>query len=160
VVRDDQTEGPETETDWPGDERRPRRRSSSHYLVLFGLLGATASIGILALAADPDSRGYGTHEQLGLPPCRMMDWTGVPCPGCGVTTSVTLAAQGHPLAAFWIQPFGLLTVIALPLLSLWAVAGHFRGQDLYRNIEERRAPWVRAVLVLMALAWIYKIAVI
>lgn len=145
--------------EWPGDEFVPRKRGGSHYLVLSGVLGATASVVVLAFATEPDPRGYGTHEQLGLAPCRMMEWTGVPCPGCGVTTSVTLAAQGSPVDAFWVQPFGVLTVIALPLLTIWAVVGHLRGEDLYRNIEERRAPWVRVGLALLGLAWIYKIVV-
>jgi len=147
--RDDQS--------WPGDEAAPQARGGSHYLVLYGVLGATASIGILALVAVPDPRGFGTHEQLGLAPCRMKQWTGVPCPGCGVTTSVTLAAQGHPLQSFLVQPFGLFTAIALPLFSIWAIRGHLRGIDLYRTIEERRGPWVKSVLALMAVAWIYKI---
>lgn len=150
------TQGPSS---WPGDETTLRTRGGSHFLVLLGSLGATGTIGVLALVAEPDSRGFGTHEQLGLPPCRMMEWTGVPCPGCGVTTSVTLAAQGEPVQAFLVQPFGVLTVIALPLLSIWAVLGHLRGADLYSTIEQRKGVWIKATLLLMGLAWIYKIVV-
>ena len=126
---------------------------------LFGVLGATASLPLLALLTEPDPRGFGTHEQLGLAPCRMMQWTDIPCPGCGVTTSVVLTTQGQPVEAFLSQPFGVLCVLALPLLSVWALVGHFRGQDLYRNIEERRGPWVRVTWLLLLAAWIYKIAI-
>ena len=147
--------------EWPGDQpaEAERARGGTHFMVLTGILGATASLPLLALLTEPDPRGFGTHEQLGLSPCRMMEWTGVPCPGCGVTTSVVLTTQGQPLEAFLAQPFGVLTVVALPFLSVWALVGHFRGRDLYRDIEERRAPWVRVTLLLMLAAWIYKIAI-
>lgn len=114
---------------------------------------------LLAVVAQPDERGYGTHEQLGLAPCRMMQWTGVPCPGCGVTTSVTLAAQGHPLESLAVQPFGLLTAISLPLLALWALAVHLRGGDLYGRLSARGGRAAKAALALMGLAWVYKLAV-
>ena len=147
--------------DWPGEREttEPSRRPGSHFLVLFAILGATACLPLLAFFTEPDTRGFGTHEQLGFAPCRMIEWTGVPCPGCGVTTSVTLAVQGRPLDAAMVQPFGLLTAITLPLLALWALVGHLRGVDLYRQIEERRAPWVRGGLLLMLAAWIYKIVI-
>lgn len=148
-------EGP----DWPGDLASPPRRSGAHLLILGLILSLVASMVLLAVATEPDPRGFGTHEQLGLSPCRMMEYTGVPCPGCGVTTSVTLAAQGRPLDSFLVQPLGLLCALALPLLAVWAVRGHRRGDDLYDVIARRKKPWVRASLVIVALAWVYKIAV-
>jgi len=146
-----------SEVDWPGDERTAHKRGVPHYLVLSGFLGATATMGLLAVVAKPDARGYGTHEQLGLSPCRLKQWTDIPCPGCGVTTSVTLAVQGRPLESFLVQPFGLITAISLPLLSIWAVLGHFRGVDVYRTIETRKGRWVKIAAGLMAVAWAYKL---
>lgn len=145
--------------DWPGDLTSPPHRSGAHVLVLGLILSLLASMILLALATEPDSRGFGTHEQLGLSPCRMMEFTGVPCPGCGVTTSVTLAAQGRPIDSFLVQPLGLLCALALPLLAIWAVRVHRRGDDLYEVIASRKRPWVRVSLALVALAWIYKIAI-
>jgi len=62
----------------------------------------------------PDARGFGTHEQLGLEPCRFQAVTHIPCPGCGLTTSFAAMAHGHPLDAFAAHPMGpalfLLTV--------------------------------------------------
>lgn len=112
---------------------------------------------LLAYLVEPDERGYGTHEQLGLAPCLLKEWTNIPCPGCGVTTSVTLAVQGHPVQAFLTQPFGLVTVLALPLLTIWAVMRHVQGVDIYRRIELRKGRWVRAGLGLMAVCWVYKL---
>lgn len=144
-------------TDWPGDKPTPLVRGTPHYLTLFGLLGATGSMALLALVAEPDDRGFGTHEQLGLPPCRLKQWTDIPCPGCGVTTSVTLAVQGRPLDSFQTQPFGLLTAFGLPLLTVWALRQHWRGEDVYRRIESRYGKWVKLVAALMGVAWVYKL---
>jgi hypothetical protein len=43
----------------------------------------------------PDPRGYGTHQQFGLPPCTLRMLTGVPCPSCGMTTSFAHFVRGE-----------------------------------------------------------------
>ncbi len=143
--------------DWPLDAEKPVKRGASHFVTLALLLMSTAAILALGLFASADGRGFGTHEQLGLPPCQMMAMTGVPCPGCGVTTSVTLAAKGKASESLATQPLGLLLVLFVPLLTLFAVLLHVRGVDLYSRFEHRQLPWVRVFLALAAGAWIYKI---
>ncbi|HIG11797.1 MAG: DUF2752 domain-containing protein [bacterium] len=147
---------------WPAqsvDSDAQAARGTPHWVILLGLWGAVATMVLLALVAAPDERGFGTHEQLGLAPCRLMQWSGVPCPGCGVTTALTLAVQGHPSQAFFVQPFGLLCAFGLPFLALWAIRVHRRGADLYEVISRQRACWVKSILVLMGAAWIYKLVV-
>lgn len=144
---------------WPGDAApsEPAERSGSHHLVLWLILGLTASMVVLALVAEPDPRGFGTHEQLGLWPCRMKQFTGLPCPGCGVTTSVTHAVQGRPLEALRVQPLGLLVALLLPPLSVWALVVHRRGGDLYETLGQTSIPWLRVLLFVAGLAWVYKL---
>lgn len=90
-----------------------------------GFLLAVAGAGfvVLGLSLEPDPRGFGTHLQLGLPPCAFLsDWN-LPCPTCGVTTAFTLVTHGRLLEATITQPFGaLLGVIALLLPSLFAAS--------------------------------------
>src|SRR5204863_10072293 len=85
---------------------RAGKRSQEHWLLLVGSLGALVIFVVLALWIRPDPRGFGTHEQLGLPACKMMEWTGIPCPGCGVTTSLALFGRGRFFAALHNQPLG------------------------------------------------------
>ena len=49
-------------------------------------------------------------------PCPLRMLTGVPCPFCGVTTSVRQLLGGHPLAAVDAAPLGL-AVVALALMA-------------------------------------------
>ena len=52
----------------------------------------------LAAWLKPDQRGFGTHQQLGLPPCSFQETTGLPCPSCGMTTCFSHFVRGQ-----WIQ---------------------------------------------------------
>ena len=71
----------------------------------------------LAASVDPDPRGFGTHQQLGLPPCTFQDQFKLPCPSCGMTTSWSLATRGEVLEAARINCGGLaLAIIALAYL--------------------------------------------
>ena len=116
---------------------------------------------ILGLALWPDPRGYGTHEQLGFRPCLPMRLWNVPCPGCGVTTAVSLAVRGEPLQALRTQPFGLVTIAVGLGSASWALIGHLRGRDLYAELG--RIAWKGWSSVLLALglfSWIYKLALL
>ena len=127
--------------------------------MLLGLCALTlVGVAVLGVWVDPDPRGFGTHEQLGLAPCRTLDVIGIPCPGCGVTTSVSLLWHGELWASFMNQPFGFLLGLLVPLAALGAVVRHLGGGDLYADSLKMR--WGKALLALasvMVLAWIYKI---
>lgn len=113
----------------------------------------------LGLLVDPDPRGFGTHEQLGLPPCKPMEWWNFPCPGCGVTTSMSLAAHGRFWASMRNQPFGFLVALALPAFAVWCVWQTLRGRDLNNAVHRVRfGTWVFIVAGVMLAAWVYKIA--
>jgi Protein of unknown function (DUF2752) len=127
------------------------------YLMIAGL-----SIALLLVARllRPSSNGFGTHRQLGLPPCAFLHFTGVPCPGCGLTTSVAHAARLHFYESVITQPFGMVVfifaVLSVPL-SIYFI--------------RRRVPWSRLnrlrginlviylTSALLVLSWLYKIAV-
>lgn len=87
------------------------------------LLVALAVIVVPALL-HPDPSGYGTHTQCLLLPCFFRQLTGVPCPLCGMTTSLAHMARGELVAAFNAHLLGpLLYVLAFLTAgrSLWAL---------------------------------------
>ena len=97
-------------------------------------LGAWA---VLATAAwlRPDARGFGTHQQLGLPPCAFQAATHVPSPGCGLTTSFANMAHLHVLDAFrahLMGPLLFLLTVCVAVMSPWAAR---RALPLSRVLE-------------------------
>ncbi|MGH9839262.1 MAG: DUF2752 domain-containing protein [Blastocatellia bacterium] len=107
---------------------------------------------------QPAPGGVGTHEQLGLPPCPLFHFTGLPCPTCGFTTCFAHAARGHFYRALIVQPFGLLVfdlMIASVPISLLLAIRRIAWSELIRA----RHAWIvgYTLLILLILGWIYKI---
>lgn len=102
------------------------------------LLTALFPIGLLFVARtlEPASRGYGTHQQLGLPPCTMQMLAGLPCPGCGMTTSWSYVTRGEVIASMKSNLGGFLLAIystAFAGVSLrMAVRGELPSLDIQR----------------------------
>src|SRR3954468_17308327 len=87
----------------------PEERATPLGRVAWALLGAGAwAVTGVALWLRPDVRGFGTHQQLGLAPCGFSAATGIPCPGCGLTTSFANMAHGHIVNAFGAHLMGPL----------------------------------------------------
>lgn len=93
--------------------------------VVLAVCGATLSV---AAWLRPESRGFGTHQQLGMGVCGWLVATGLPCPSCGMTTAFAHTVRGQWIAAFLAQPCGFLLalgcLVAIPL-SLWSL---WRGE--------------------------------
>jgi hypothetical protein len=121
--------------------------------------GLSAMLLLIARLLQPSAEGVGTHRQLGLPPCALLHYTGVPCPSCGLTTSVAHAARFHFYESLSTQPFGLVIFISAALCIPLSIF-------LWR----RRVPWSRLkrslggnlviylTIALFILSWLYKIA--
>lgn len=87
---------------------------------------------VLGLAArlTPDPQGFGTHRQLGLPECSFRQLTGVPCPQCGMTTSLCHLVRGRPAAALRANPGGVLLGGLLVVLAPWCLLVSLQGRWL------------------------------
>ena len=100
-------------------------------LLLTGLASVGLSLLITARWLEPDPRGYGTHEQLGLTPCSFHQWTGYGCPACGTTTAWSLTLRGQVRQAISVHLGGALlcagVLVAVPWLFGSALAGRWLG---------------------------------
>jgi hypothetical protein len=91
-----------------------------------------AAVALLATARglNPDPRGIGTHEQLGLSACGFASLTGWRCPTCGMTTSWSHAARGNVRSALAASGGGTV-LLAVTLLAVpWALASAIAGRWL------------------------------
>lgn len=129
-------------------------------VALIVALGCMGVLGV-ALSITPDARGHGTHEQIGLPPCRWVESFGLACPTCGMTTSFAHAVRGNLLASFLTQPMGMvlaiLTAAAMFAGLFVAVTGSGLG-GLLGRLWTPRILWLAAAMT--TLAWMYKILIV
>jgi len=144
-------------------EATGRQEASSSPRRFDRLLMACAAAGIagvllLARWLHADPRGFGTHEQLGFPPCLTRHYLDIPCPFCGMTTAFALMAHGRFVDAFLTQPAGAAAfVVALAtciVLIVMLVTGRTFSRD-FTGVFLAKAS--RYALIPLVLAWIYKI---
>lgn len=113
------------------------------------VLAGCAAVLAAARVLHPDARGYGTHQQLLLPPCGFHLITHLPCPSCGMTTGFALMARGQVLSAAranLMAPPAFALTIALGLAALW---GAVTGREwLPAWVFHRRLPRLALAFVL------------
>jgi hypothetical protein len=116
---------------------------------------------VLAVARwlTPAAIGYGTHTQLGLPPCNFLRLTHLPCPSCGLTTCFAWAVRLHFWNAFRANPFGILAFLGTVLLIPTAIFLLWRRMSFRRITESIYfSKAVYAACALYMMSWIFKIA--
>lgn len=126
------------------------------------MLALASGVLIVARLLPPSPRGVGTHERLGLPPCPFLTLTGLPCAGCGLTTSFAHAAKFHFYEAFVTQPFGLLlffVTAALVPVSCYFIYARISWSRVMNAVTANRAI-IYALLALFLTSWIYKLAAV
>ncbi len=96
-------------------------------LGVFGVVIVTLLI--VAAFLKPSPVGFGTHQQLGLPPCSFKVWfDGMPCPSCGMTTSWSHMTKGQVLSSFRANPGGALLALVCMFVGPWLVVTAVKGQ--------------------------------
>ncbi len=139
---------------------------------LLGVLGARGAARLVGLALaivcavplgigawlTPSPTGMGTHRAIGLPPCGFLLATRRPCMTCGMTTAVSLAAQGRLLESARVQPAGALVAVVLAsglLAGLHALATGITLRPLLDAVTNTRT--LIAAGVILVGAWGYKV---
>jgi Protein of unknown function (DUF2752) len=137
-----------------GDATPPRLRR----LIWSAIAFVSLSVVSIARWVEPDPRGFGTHLQLGLPPCAFHALTGAPCPTCGLTTSFAHMARLQITSSIAAHPLGLplftLTSIAIGV----AVCGSLRAWPLESTFSRLRITRVAVIIAISAaLSWLARL---
>jgi len=112
-----------------------------------------------AAAITPDPRGYGSHTQLGLPPCGFLSLTGFPCPGCGLTTAFAYGIRGQWSLAASANPLGLAMFLVVCLCVPLAVTAALRDWSLDAVIERFSLNrWALALAACAIVVWVARFA--
>jgi hypothetical protein len=82
----------------------------------------------LALWLEPDPRGFGTHQRLGLPPCTFRLFLGVDCPSCGSTTSFSHYVRGEWLRAAECNLSAFVLALACSAMIPWSLYSSWTGR--------------------------------
>lgn len=103
------------------------------------MISASVAIGtvllfVLAILLEPEARGYGTHQQLGLPECFFLQLTGWKCPQCGMTTSFAYLVRGQAIQAWDANPCGPVLAVLLACVVLpWCLTAGVTGRSLFSD---------------------------
>ena len=120
-------------------------------------LGIAATFGLFALAGH-----YKTDIGRWLMPCGFKQRFGLPCPTCGMTTSLLAFSQGKIFEAFYIQPAGALlcsiAVVAAFLALFTAIFGVYFEfiKCFFAQVKIRYI--ILTLLVVIAAGWAVTLA--
>jgi hypothetical protein len=136
-------------------------RSASRLERLLWASLAAGGVAVLVVAGsiEPDPSGYGTHTQLGLPPCGFLALTGFPCPGCGLTTAFAYGVRGQWWLAGASNPIGLilfLVVCATVPLGILAGARGWSFATMRGRLSLDR--WALAIAGCGIVLWVVRFA--
>jgi len=127
----------------------------------FFLFAIPLAVMVTAAGLTPDPVGHGTHTQLGLPPCGFLVVTGLPCPGCGLTTCFSHMIRAEVVQAAAANPFGvplfLVSFFTIPVAAFAFV----RGLPVLDTLERLHFEKIAIGLSLTSIVvWGIRIAVI
>ena len=117
-------------------------------------LAASTAVLVIAFRLEPDPRGVGTHEQLGIPACGFLRDHGVPCISCGMTTAFAAMAHLRPGLAIRSNPFGVLLFFVTLAAPAWFLHSLVKDRDPFRILQTRRAAVILPIAgVLLLVNW-------
>src|SRR5262249_29566763 len=118
------------------------------------------SVLVTSFVLIPDPRGFGTHEQLHLPPCLFHWLTGAPCPACGLTTSFAYLAKGQFWMGLKTHPMGPPLFLLVVLGSAYTLICLFQNRPFWIALESQTSFYVTALfLVGLILNWMIQMMV-
>jgi hypothetical protein len=115
----------------------------------------------LAASLQPDPRGYGTHRQLGLPPCTVRLLFGIPCPSCGMTTSFAYLMRGQLGDAVRANPAGPFLALMCAALVPWCWLSLFYARTCWiQRPGVAAAVMLGSISAVAAVQWFIRVFVL
>ncbi len=138
---------------------RPEQLPIAARMLLFFSAAGLAGLLVVAGQLKPDSRGLGTHEQLGLPPCAIQAMMGIPCPSCGMTTSWSRLMRADISGSLNANPAGTTAALIAVVLGAGLFSSGWNGR--WSRLVAAPRFWLAVVIgqgLVMMIFWICKIA--
>ncbi|GAB4142982.1 MAG: DUF2752 domain-containing protein [Planctomycetaceae bacterium] len=128
--------------------------------MLLGLWSVFLMAGFtLAIQLEPDSRGYGTHQSLGLPPCTIRMVYDIPCPSCGMTTSFSYFVRGEFRDSLRANFAGFYLAMICAFQVPWSWASLYSGRLLGVNRLDFFLIFILSSVLLLSMAqWAVQIS--
>ena len=125
-----------------------RAKLAGRYRLLAAVLGFALMV-LLAAAGrlEPDRRGYGTHQQFGLPPCTIYLVFGLRCPTCGMTTSWAHLVRGQIVGAVRANSGGAVLGLLAGIGGVWLPWSAARGRWIGWVPTVNACAWIAAAVV-------------
>lgn len=129
-------------------------------LIWLGMVAGAVAVLAVAAAIEPDVRGYGTHTQLGLPPCGFLLLTGSSCPGCGLTTAFAHGIRGQWSLAASANPLGLALFFVVSSCIPLGLAAALRSWSIGEVVDRFGLNrWALAVAGCAIVVWVVRFAI-
>lgn len=128
----------------------------SHRSIWLAIFAFTAILIALAIYLRPETRGYGTHQQLGLPACSFIILSGMPCPTCGMTTAFADTVRGRLVEAFFAQPAGLVLCLTTMALAAYSLCVVVTGSSVVIRWERISVKLMLGLAFLIVAGWAFK----
>jgi hypothetical protein len=128
---------------------------------MVALAVALSAVFAVAGRLEPSKTGYGTHTQLGLPPCLFASVTGHPCPSCGMTTAFAWFVRGRFGRSWGVNPAGMVLASASAALVPWLLAGAALGTTPgFRSLEQPLLGVVVATVAVSLVSWTIRLVLL
>jgi hypothetical protein len=105
------------------------------------------------------------HHQVLDRPCLFRAWSGLPCPLCGGTRALVLAAHGDWLGSLQMNPAAAMLAAGLVVTGIWCTVCAVTGLDLGITTSvawlRRRCSWAAVIAaLLLLLLWLARLCLV
>jgi hypothetical protein len=112
----------------------------------------------LAARLEPDARGYGTHQRLGLPPCSFQILFGLKCPSCGSTTSFAHFVRGQWVSSIESNPSAFVLALCCAVMIPWSAYSAWNGRTWRVENPAQACLWLLSgIVTLSLLQWVVRL---